>query len=147
MASRLITDLDPVLQPLAQEFLDRCEAVGIEVFLTQTYRSATEQDADYAQGRTVPGHIITNAKGGESPHNCTRIDENGNTVPAARAFDFGIRLGENELDWDAEDSEWQDALAIVKALGLVSGSTFHGIVDNPHAELPSWKNGPPFIIL
>src|SRR5579863_7721202 len=133
MASRDINDLDPRLQPLAQDFLDRCQAVGVAAFITQTWRSPAEQDADYAQGRTVPGHIITNARGGQSPHNCTLSDD----TPAARAFDFGIKLGDGELDWDADDDEWQTAIAIVKAIGLVSGSTFHGIVDNPHAEMPN----------
>jgi len=136
MASRLISDLDPRLQALAQEFLDRCEVANIQAIITQTWRSSAEQDADYAQGRTVPGHIITNAKGGESPHNCTLPDG----TPAARAFDFGIMCGENQLDWDADDDEWQTAIAIVKALGLVSGSTFHGIQDNPHAELLNWAS-------
>ena len=64
MASRNIGDLYPELQALASQFLAQCAAEGINAFLTQTYRSSEEQDADYAQGRTVPGHIITNAKGG-----------------------------------------------------------------------------------
>lgn len=33
-----------------------------------TYRSAEEQDALFASGRTVPGPILTNARGGESSH-------------------------------------------------------------------------------
>jgi peptidoglycan L-alanyl-D-glutamate endopeptidase CwlK len=126
-----IKDLDPRLQTLAQEFLDRCEVAGIQAIITQTWRSPEEQDLDYAQGRSAPGHVIINAKGGQSPHNCTLPDG----APAARAFDFAIMCGENQLDWDAEDSEWQDAIAIVKALGLVSGSTCHGISDSPHAEI------------
>jgi peptidoglycan L-alanyl-D-glutamate endopeptidase CwlK len=97
--------------------------------------SPAEQDADSAQGRSTPEHVITNAKGGESPHNCTLPD--GTRAP--RAFDFAMMCGENQLDWDADYSEWQDAIAIVKALGLVSGSTFHGISDSPHAEMPGWK--------
>ena len=135
MASRDIADLDPRLQAMAQDFIDRCKVAGLEVILTQTYRSAAEQDADYAQGRTAPGHIITNAKGGENPHNCTLPDG----TPAAKAFDFAIMCGENTLDWDAEDDEWQTAIAIVKAVGLVSGSTFHGIPDTDHAEMPNWR--------
>jgi hypothetical protein len=70
-----------------------------------------------------------------SAHKCTMPDG----TPAARAFDFGIKLGDGELDWDPEDDDWQTAIAIAKALGLVSGSTFHGIQDNPHCEMPGWK--------
>ncbi len=33
------------------------------------HRSHEEQDALYAQGRTAPGKIVTNAKAGQSKHN------------------------------------------------------------------------------
>jgi peptidoglycan L-alanyl-D-glutamate endopeptidase CwlK len=136
MASRLITDLDHRLQPLAQEFLDRCAAVGLEAILIQTYRSGAEQDEDYARGRTTPGHRITNAKGGQSAHNCTLPDG----TPAAMAFDFALYApGEQSLDWNASDDAWHTAIQIGKDLGLVSGSMFHGIADNDHFELPGWR--------
>lgn len=85
---------------------------------------------------TVPGHIITNARGGESPHNCTLPDG----TPAARAFDFALYApGGTQLDWDPSDDQWQTAIGFVKALNLVSGSTFHGIPDNDYAEMASWQ--------
>jgi hypothetical protein len=70
----------------------------------------------------MSGRKITNARGGQSPHNCTLPDG----TPAARPFGFAIRLGVNEFDWDADDDQWQDAIAIGKVLGLMSGSMFHG---------------------
>lgn len=139
MASRNINDLDPILLPLAQQFLALCFSNGIKAILIQTYRSSDEQNADYAQGRVVPGHKITNAKGGESPHNCCLP----NGTPAARAFDFALYGDDGKhLDWDATDDRWQKAIEIGKGLGLVSGSTFHGIQDNDHMELPDWKSIP-----
>lgn len=39
------------------------------VRITSGYRSATEQDALYAQGRTAPGSVVTQARGGQSMHN------------------------------------------------------------------------------
>lgn len=135
MASRLISDLHPSLQPLCQEFLARCIQVGIKAGISCTYRSSTEQDADYAQGRTAPGKVITNAKGGESPHNC--MDSAGRA--AAKAFDFFIYAADfRHLDWDAADDRWKKAIAIGEELGLVSGSTFN-IVDTDHMEMPNWR--------
>lgn len=136
MSSRAISDLDPALQPLAQQFLDNCQAAEIDAFITQTYRSSAEQDDDYAHGRTAPGAIITNAQGGQSPHNCTLADG----MPAARAFDFAIQDVSGILDWDASDPDWQAAIKIGETLGLVSGSTFSHLADNPHFELPNWQN-------
>lgn len=131
MASRLLSDLHPDLQPKVSAFL----AQDKRRFLTQTWRSSYEQDQDYARGRTEPGHIITNAKGGQSPHNFMQGGK-----PAALAFDFGIKGPHGLLDWDANDDVWQEAIAGAKALGLISGSTFHGLVDSPHAELPNWRS-------
>jgi peptidoglycan LD-endopeptidase CwlK len=140
MSDRSILDLDPVLQPLAQQFFDRCAAVGLQAIIIQTYRSVEEQDADYQQGRSAPGPIITDAQGGSSPHNC--VDANGN--PAARAFDFALYApGGHSLDWVASDTQWKTAIEIVESLGLVSGSTFPGkLCDNDHAELSYWRTNP-----
>lgn len=135
MTDRLIADLDPALQSLAQQFIDQCKAAGIDAFLDQTYRNEIDQNNDYAQGRTTPGAIITNAQYGQSPHNCTLPDG----TAAARAFDFAIQNAQGVCDWDPSDSEWQAAIKIGEALGLVSGSTFHSPKDSPHLELPNWK--------
>lgn len=137
MSDRLIADLCSALQPLCQRFLDNCKASGIDAFITETYRSIADQNTDYAQGRTSPGHIITNAKGGQSPHNCT----NGDGTPGARAFDFAIQDATGVLDWDAQDPAWQAAIKIGEALGLVSGARWCTIKDNPHMEMPNWREG------
>lgn len=134
MGDRNISDLCPELQTLAQKFLDECKESGINAFLTETYRSCADQDDDYEQGRSMPGHIITNARGGQSPHNCTNPDGE----PASKAFDFAIQDESGILDWDVSDTDWQRAIKIGESLGLVSGSTWH-MKDNPHLELPNWQ--------
>ena len=68
MASRKIEDLLPVVQTKIKLWLDACNARGINVLVYCTYRDGKEQDELYAQGRTVKGKIITNAKAGQSYH-------------------------------------------------------------------------------
>ncbi len=68
IASRRMADLAPVVADMARRFVFACEAVGIDVILTSTYRDHESQAALYAQGRTAPGRIITNAKPGQSYH-------------------------------------------------------------------------------
>lgn len=136
MPDRNLDDLDADLYPLCIKFIDACHAQGINVIITETYRSSEQQDADFAQGRTLPGRIITNARGGESPHNCT--DDEGK--PASCAFDFAIRQGDGTLDWNAADPAWQTALSIGKGLALVSGGDWHSPKDYPHFELKDWKD-------
>lgn len=132
MSSRAIADLAPELQLLALAFLRKLQAQGFRVFITQTWRSSEEQDADYAKGRTEPGSIITCARGGQSKHNCMQ-----GGAPASRAFDFAIENDDGSLNWNVESVAWQVALETGKALGLVSGGDFSDIKDWPHFELPS----------
>jgi peptidoglycan L-alanyl-D-glutamate endopeptidase CwlK len=67
--SRKIEDLTPEVQILCKKFIDSCAATGIDILITSTYRDKESQAALYAQGRTTPGKVVTNAKAGYSYHN------------------------------------------------------------------------------
>lgn len=69
IASRNLDDLLPKAKLLAHEFITKCSEQGINIIITSTYRDFESQDALYAQGRTSPGQIVTNARGGWSFHN------------------------------------------------------------------------------
>lgn len=64
-----ISSLDPYVATLARRFLDLAEQNGIDVRVISAFRSWDDQDALYAQGRTQPGNIVTDAMGGDSYHN------------------------------------------------------------------------------
>ena len=67
--SRSLSDLNPKVAALCSEFITRCKAKGIDILITSTYRDSASQKALYAQGRTLPGKKVTNAKAGQSYHN------------------------------------------------------------------------------
>lgn len=69
MASRSLVDLSPVVRHAALAFLDECKACGLDVLVYCTLRSLDEQAALYAQGRTAPGAVVTQARPGQSLHN------------------------------------------------------------------------------
>jgi peptidoglycan L-alanyl-D-glutamate endopeptidase CwlK len=69
MASRSLKDLTPQCQLKAEQFLNSCDKAGIDVLIYCTLRTSEEQNELYAQGRTKPGKIVTNARGGSSFHN------------------------------------------------------------------------------
>ena len=66
--SRDLNDLEPPTRELCLNHIAECRAIGVELLVYCTYRSPAEQDALYAQGRTTPGKIVTNARGGDSFH-------------------------------------------------------------------------------
>jgi peptidoglycan L-alanyl-D-glutamate endopeptidase CwlK len=67
--SRKIDDLDPYVARLAKSFIAKAKKEGIDVLITSTFRDNESQNELYAQGRTKPGRIVTNAKAGQSFHN------------------------------------------------------------------------------
>ena len=67
--SRNLDDLHPLVKAKAEAFVAACADAGIDVLITSTYRDAESQNALYAQGRTLPGKRVTNAKAGQSWHN------------------------------------------------------------------------------
>lgn len=67
--SRNIDDLHPIVAKMCHDFVAKCDAEGIDVLITSTYRDLESQAAIYAQGRTTPGKKVTNAKPGQSWHN------------------------------------------------------------------------------
>ena len=86
-------------------------------------RTFAEQDALYAQGRSVPGSIVTNAKGGESPHNY------------GCASDWTLwDVSGNPIWMTAKDDRWKTYIDAIAKVGLYSGSLFTD-VDFPHNEL------------
>ncbi len=132
----LIAGLDPQLQPIAREFLRQARAAGHRIILTQGRRTIAEQNALYAKGRTAGGSKVTNAKGGESPHNF------------GLAIDFAFLDAKGKAVWP-EKGPWAEVAAFGKALGLTWGGDFVTFKDRPHLELTApfklarsnWKAG------
>lgn len=56
---RDISELAPNAQTACRLFLERCARRGLDVFVTETYRSQERQDYLYSLGRTLPGNKVT----------------------------------------------------------------------------------------
>lgn len=67
--SRSLSELHPVCKAKAEKFIELAKQNGIDLLVTSTYRDHESQAALFAQGRTKPGLIVTNARPGQSWHN------------------------------------------------------------------------------
>lgn len=111
MASRSLLDLSPVVRRAALAFLDESRACGLDVLIYCTLRSKDEQTMLYAQGRTAPGAVVTQAKPGQSLHN---PDDEGfawafDAVPMVGgkpAWDDGARLMQMGICGESCGLEW-----------------------------------------
>jgi len=116
--------LHPELQVIANKFLEKCKAAGLNVLITETYRTEAEQNALYAKGRTAPGNIVTNCKYPQSPH-CWGV-----------AFDFCRNVKGQE--YTDSDGFFSKTGSVGKSLGLAWGGDWKGFVDKPHLELAKY---------
>ncbi len=100
---------------------------GIEIRVVQGLRTWAEQDALYAQGRTTPGKIVTNAKGGSSWHN---LGLAADIVPSQFSPDQPY-----SPDWNSSHPSWKRMESVAVSLGLVSGASWIRLVDAPHVQI------------
>ena len=72
MASRNLDDLVENARSKCKQWVQNCAARGVTVLVYCTYRTPAEQDELFAQGRTKPGAVVTNARAWQSWHNVRR---------------------------------------------------------------------------
>ena len=121
VTSRKIDDLILPAKLRALMFIHACKEAGIDVLVTCTYRDAETQDLCYAQGRTKPGKIVTNARGGESFHQY-RV-----------ALDV-VPLIAGKPVWDGVDPVWERIGAIGKACELEWAGRWTHFRELPHFQ-------------
>lgn len=66
--SRSMADLHPDVRVKVEKWVAACATRGVDILVYCTLRTADEQAALYAMGRTAPGKIVTNAKPWQSWH-------------------------------------------------------------------------------
>jgi len=64
-----IMGLHPMIRYEILHLIKKCIDSNVNIRVVQGYRTFAEQEALYAQGRSKPGPIVTNARGGWSNHN------------------------------------------------------------------------------
>lgn len=111
--------------------VENCRALrNVEYWAISGERTWNEQDALYAQGRTAPGGIVTNAKGGHSNHNFA--------IAADFCRDQSIERAGLQPNWNKADYEILAQEA--EKLGLEPGLRWK-FVDAPHVQLHLAKHG------
>jgi peptidoglycan L-alanyl-D-glutamate endopeptidase CwlK len=96
--------------------------------IVQGLRTIQEQEALYAQGRTLPGKKVTNAKGGQSYHNF------GLAIDFALVIDNKTISWDLKKDWDGDKiADWMEVVSVFTKAGWEWGGTWK-FQDNPHFE-------------
>jgi len=107
-----------------------CHALDGKAFcrFTATLRTFAEQNALYAKGRSTPGSIVTQAKGGLSMHNY------------GLALDIVLIKNNKDAVWDIKTdfdgdgkADWQEIVTIFKQHGWEWGGNWK-FFDAPHFQ-------------
>lgn len=118
--------LNPAFVYKLDLFEANLRAAGIHAEMTEGWRSDVRQAKLYAQGRTMPGPRVTNAKPGQTPHTDGMAADYVPVVDGRRTYKvsaiwwakFGMCARKAELDW---------------------GGFWKRFVDRPHVQAKSWK--------
>jgi len=100
-----VTQVNECFMPIATIY-------GYTLRISSGFRSLEEQNLEYQQGRTINGHIVTEAPAGKSIHN----------------YGFAIDVVDR---WNGYDIDW------VK-LGKIG--TYCGLEQGPDGDLPHFEN-------
>lgn len=131
-------NLHPKIRQDVIETIDIAESKfpkNIAIRIVQGLRTIDEQNALYAQGRTKPGNIVTNAKGGQSYHNY------GLAIDFAILYDKDNNGSFETLSWDLVkdfdrdgEADWMEVVEVFESRGWSWGGRWKSIKDNPHFE-------------
>ncbi|MGP4039980.1 M15 family metallopeptidase [Gracilibacillus sp. D59] len=124
------TELHPIVEDNKEDLIKQANQLGISIVITDSFRSAAEQNAIYQKGRETEGTIVTYAKAGESYHNY------------GLAIDFALQTNEGNVIWDLEydgnqngESDWMEVVEIAKNLDFSWGGDFTRFKDYPHLQM------------
>lgn len=116
---------------------------GVRLRFTRVYSTPEEQNELYAQGRTKPGSVVTNAKAWESIHNyglafdiVLLIDRDGDGNFESVSWDM-------VKDFDRDGiSDWLEIVTYFKSKGWTWGGDWKKFKDGPHFQYDfgfDWK--------
>ena len=115
---RDIDELDSETKAKCEEFMSICEQEGLNILVTETYRTQARQDYLYSLGRDIEGDIVTWTK--KSKH------------LERRAFDIAKNIPGEEY---SDDKFFERCAEIGQSIGLNAGFYWEANQDKAHFQL------------
>lgn len=109
--NNLIDTLHPAAAACAREVCKRAAADGIDIRIVSGRRTCAQQNAIYAQGRTMPGKVVSGAHGCRSWHTW------------GLAFDFFVMEGSKPVK-NGGDPRYEAVGRIGRSIGMKWGGDF-----------------------
>jgi peptidoglycan L-alanyl-D-glutamate endopeptidase CwlK len=114
-----LSKLKPSVKKKVLFLLSNAQKAGIDLRIVESHRDCERQNKLYAQGRTRPGNVVTNAKCGQSSHNYHL------------AVDV-VEYKDGKPWW--QSSNWEKIGRIGESVGLEWGGRWKSFQDKPHFQ-------------
>jgi peptidoglycan L-alanyl-D-glutamate endopeptidase CwlK len=128
----VLANVSPDLAAKVRAAAGKLATDGTFFLVVSGLRTASEQNALYAQGRTTPGHIVSNARAGYSMHNYGLAVD---AVPFLSG-DAGA------LNWQADTPQFRAMVAALESQDLVWGGDWKTFPDDDHFQMPDLPDTP-----
>lgn len=124
--ARNVNQLHPWLQHKLDKLVKECEKQGLKVGIGECFRTVAEQNALFAQGRSKPGKVVTNAK--------------GDSFSSQHQWGVAVDLFQNIKGKEWEEAFFKKVAKIAKSnkIGLGWGGDWTSFKDTPHFYLKKW---------
>lgn len=125
-----------IVDEVTEIYKEICSALTSNVIcrFSHTLRTVEEQNDLYAQGRTKPGKIVTNAKGGHSYHNYGLAIDIVLLIDKDKDGNYETASWDRLIDSDKDGkSDWQEVVTIFKEYGWEWGGDWK-FKDYPHFQ-------------
>ncbi|AQX06870.1 peptidoglycan L-alanyl-D-glutamate endopeptidase [Elizabethkingia meningoseptica] len=127
-----IEKLHPMIREEVKQIIKECDTAltgRAKIRITQGFRTFQEQAKLYAQGRTLPGKKVTNARPGQSIHNY------GLAVDMCLVIDGKTISWDIAKDWDNDRiADWKECVNVFAKYGWEWGGSWKTFKDYPHFE-------------
>src|SRR5699024_3331541 len=121
-SKKRVGNVHPVVWKYGENLIRQAYKKGLYIMFSDGNRTAAQQNSLYAQGRTKPGKIVTNARAGQSLQNY------------GVAFDMIItNKNGTSATWDKD--KLNQAARMAEQLGFESRGGGKSIVDRPHIQM------------
>lgn len=121
-SEKRLEKVHPELNKRIRDLIEAFAQRGIQIEVVQGLRTIAEQNSLYAQGRSKPGPVVTNARGGQSNHNyglavdlCPFVNGKPDFTTNATYVAIGAEAVKRGLEW---------------------GGNWKKLIDKPHVQLP-----------
>jgi peptidoglycan L-alanyl-D-glutamate endopeptidase CwlK len=122
-----LKDVHPLLAQRIRDIANELGRQDIYIRVVQGLRTVKEQDALYAEGRTLPGEIVTNCPGGHSYHNYgLAVDVMPSLFGPSQPF---------EPDKNRNSHAYKLLIEAARREGLNCGADWRTFKDYPHFQL------------